>query len=43
MMSNEMRMEGNIAEFAKEMKKLINNKEHRFETWSLILVVEEEI
>lgn len=26
-----MKMEGNIAEFAKEMKKLINNKEHRYE------------
>lgn len=27
-MSNDMRMEGSISEFAKEMKKLINNKEH---------------
>ncbi|XP_071177499.1 BTB/POZ domain-containing protein 19-like [Mytilus edulis] len=27
-MSNDLKMEGNIAEFAKEMKKIINNKEH---------------
>ncbi|CAC5372199.1 unnamed protein product [Mytilus coruscus] len=27
-MSNDLKMEGNITEFAKEMKKLINNKEH---------------
>lgn len=35
-MANEKVMKGDVMEFASNMKKIVNNKEHRYDCWSRI-------